>query len=208
MTAGADTGLQADDAADWALIRRIGDGDEGALEVLYRRYYSNLYRFVLRVMRRPECCEEVINDVLYIVWQKAADTEPLSRASTWILGIAHKRALKAIERHTRDSIAVNDSEALDLATTEDMTDQVSTRSLAEKAFALLSPEQRAVMELVYYHGLHYQDIALALQCPENTVKTRMFHARKRLRILWPALTGEVPGAASGTEIADTQEMDA
>jgi len=205
MTAVGETVLQDDEAADWALIRRIGDGDEAALERLYKRYYAILYRFVLRVTRRPECCEEVVNDVMYIVWQKAAATTPLSRASTWILGIAHKRALKAIERHGRDSFAVNDSEALDSIATDDMTEVVSTTSLAEKAFALLTPEQRAVMELVYYHGLPYQDIAVALECPENTVKTRMFHARKRLRVFWPELTGQAAGL---TAAGDAQEVEA
>lgn len=207
MTAVGETGLQDDDVTDWALIRRIGAGDEAALERLYKRYYGILYRFVLRVTRRPECCEEVVNDVMYIVWQKAAATTPLSRASTWILGIAHKRALKAIERHGRDSIAVNDSEALDSIATDDMTELVSITSLAEKAFALLTPEQRAVMELVYYHGLPYQDIAVALECPENTVKTRMFHARKRLRVFWPELTGQAAGLTAGAA-GDAQEVDA
>ncbi len=58
----------------------------------------------------------------------------------------------------------------------------------------LSPEQRAVMELVYHHGLHYREIAQVIDCPENTVKTRVFHARRKLRSLWPELTGgRLPG---------------
>lgn len=183
----------AEDLADWALIRRIGSGEEAALVELHRRYYGFLYRFVHRVTRRPECCEEVINDVLYIVWQKAAETEPLSRASTWILGIAYKRALKAVERERRHDGGIDDCDAVESIAIADIADQISADSLAHKALALLSPEQRAVMEMVYYHGLHYQEIALALQCPENTVKTRMFHARKRLRSLWPQLSGDPTG---------------
>ncbi len=62
----------------------------------------------------------------------------------------------------------------------------------EVLFALLrglSPEQRAVLELVYYHGLHYAEIARVIDCSENTVKTRVFHARRKLREIWPDLTG-------------------
>jgi RNA polymerase sigma-70 factor (ECF subfamily) len=178
----------AEDAADWTLIGRIGGGDEAALAELYRRYHGHLQRFVRRITRQPDCCDEVINDVLLVVWRKAAVTEPLSKASTWILGIAYRRALKVLERQGRDPVAFDD-EALESVATDDVADQISAESMAEQALALLSPAQRAVMELVYFHGLHYQEIAAVLECPENTVKTRVFHARKRLRECWPLLSG-------------------
>lgn len=66
-------------------------------------------------------------------------------------------------------------------------------TLLGRALALLSPEQRAVVELTYYEGLSYPEIANLLDCPTNTVKTRMFHARKRLRETLPGL-----GLADGT----------
>lgn len=196
----------ADDTADWTLIGRIGGGDEAALAELYRRYHGHLHRFVRRITRQPDCCDEVINDVLLVVWRKAAVTEPLSKASTWILGIAYRRALKVLERQGRDPVAF-DEDALASVATDDIADQLSADSMAEQALALLSPAQRAVMELVYYHGLHYQEIATVLECPENTVKTRMFHARKRLRECWPLLSGTRPGEAAGNIEATSRKVD-
>lgn len=180
----------AEDAADWELIRLVGTGDTAALDQLYRNCHGYLYRFVYRVTRRPECCEEVINDVMFTVWQKAASTVPSARASTWLLGIAHNMALKAVGRMGRSArleLALAD---LDEGFTPDLIHAASTASLADKALAALSPEQRAVMELVYYYGLHYQEIAVLLECPESTVKTRVFHARRHLRALWPSLVGD------------------
>jgi RNA polymerase sigma factor (sigma-70 family) len=180
----------AEDAADWELIRLVGTGDTAALDQLYRSCHGFLYRFVYRVTRRPECCEEVINDVMFTVWQKAASTVPGARASTWILGIAHNMALKAVGRMGRSARLELALAELDEGFTPDIIHAVSTASLADKALAALSPEQRAVMELVYHHGLHYQEIAVLLECPESTVKTRVFHARRHLRALWPGLVGD------------------
>ncbi len=66
---------------------------------------------------------------------------------------------------------------------------LETEELLFSLLRALSPEQRAVMELVYYQGLHYGEIAQVINCPENTVKTRVYHARRKLRMLWPELTG-------------------
>ena len=56
---------------DWTLIRRVGNGEQAALERLYKQYYSTLYRFILQITRRVDCVEEVINDVMFVVWEKA-----------------------------------------------------------------------------------------------------------------------------------------
>lgn len=88
---------QPDD--DWNLIRRVGLGDQPALEQLYKQYYGGLYRFILQITRRVDYVEEVINDVMFVVWEKAPDVVPLSKASTWILGIAHNKALQALRRN-------------------------------------------------------------------------------------------------------------
>lgn len=177
--------------ADWALIRRIGGGDQTALERLYKQYYSYLYRFVFQITRRTDCVEEVINEVMFVVWEKAAIVVPGSKASTWILGIAHKKALQVMYRgRSAGSVPLDEEHHADLAKDDQTTlRELETEELLFKALKFLAPEQRAVMELVYFQGLHYSEIAAVIECPENTVKTRVFHARKKLRALWPELTG-------------------
>jgi RNA polymerase sigma factor (sigma-70 family) len=182
---------QQQSADDWELIRLVGRGDQAALERLYKQYYRSLYRFILQITRRVDCVEELINDVMFVVWEKSADVVPLSKASTWILGIAHNKAIQA-SRRGRSPLGL--SLAQDTAANADPAQDASMGSVEteEVMFALmgaLSPEQRAVMELVYYNGLHYTEIAQMIDCPESTVKTRVFHARRKLRHVWPALTG-------------------
>lgn len=183
----ADAPAAADE--DWDLIRRIGTGDQGALERLYRRYYDYLYRFVYQVTRRAECVEDVINEVMFVVWQKAAQTVPRARASTWILGIANHKALNAVSRSGTQTVAMDSEEAEQVSDEALGARQLESDDLMFAALQVLSPEQRAVMEMVYYHGLHYSTIAELMDCPENTVKTRIFHARKRLKAVWAELSG-------------------
>lgn len=177
--------------ADWNLIRRIGTGDQAALEQLYKQYYSGLYRFVLQITRRIDSVEEVINEVMFVVWEKSALVEPRSRASTWILGIAHNKALQLMRREGSAGRFSAESDGAAGPGLEDNTPvrELESQELLSALLRSLSPEHRAVMELVYFHGLHYSEVAQVIECPENTVKTRVFHARKKLRALWPDLTG-------------------
>lgn len=180
-------------AADpaWALVRRIGRGDQAALATLYRALYPRLSRFLLRIHRDANAIDELVNEVMMVVWQKAAATEPRSRVSTWVFGIAYRRALKAGERGMRRAPeqSIDDAPALQLGAADGTLEHLESAELAALAMQALSPEQRAVMELVYHEGLNYAEIASVLDCPENTVKTRMFHARRKLRECWPTLTG-------------------
>lgn len=180
---------QPDD--DWNLIRRVGLGDQPALEQLYKQYYGGLYRFILQITRRVDYVEEVINDVMFVVWEKAPDVVPLSKASTWILGIAHNKALQALRRNRSTAGAsLHEGDHIDLRPDKSMSfGELETKEVLFALMRKLSPEQRAVLELVYYHGLHYAEIAQVIDCPENTVKTRVFHARRKLREIWPELTG-------------------
>lgn len=175
----------------WALVRRIGGGDQAALATLYRELYPRLSRFLMRIHRDTNAIDELVNEVMMVVWQKAAATEPRSRVSTWVFGIAYRRALKAGERGLRRSAeqSIDDAPALQLGASDGTLERLESAQLAARALQALSPEQRAVMELVYHEGLNYAEIASVLDCPENTVKTRMFHARRKLRECWPRLTG-------------------
>ncbi len=176
---------------DWELIRRIGAGEQAALEQLYRQYYGMLYRFILQITRRTDYVEEVINDVMFVVWEKAAAVVPLSKASTWVFGIAHKKALQALRRGAKSGeVAVEGQSEVEESSMEEFgIGELETEQVLFALLRALSPEQRAVLELVYYHGMHYAEIAHVIDCPESTVKTRVFHARRKLRAIWPGLTG-------------------
>lgn len=175
---------QPDNAVDeYALLQRIAESDTSAFEVFYKLYYPRLFRFILRMTHQPESVEELIQETLLVIWEKPDRFNHESKISTWVFGIAYNKALKSMSKHARRS---NDIDVDDLI--EMIGDSTANPALIREsqdwlscALDILSPDQRAVIELTFYHDLPYQDIAKILNCPENTVKTRMFHARKKLQ---------------------------
>ncbi len=160
---------------DQELLNKIIAGDEHALGVLYHAYFQRLSRFLLRTVRDPELVIEVINDVFLVVWDKAGDFRGESSVSSWIIGIAYRKALKGLKK-LRPWASLEDVTGTLVATGDDARPSLDL----ESSLARLSPEHRAVMELSYFFGYSYREIGEILHCPENTVKTRMFHARRSL----------------------------
>lgn len=166
------------------LLQRIRLGDIAGFEAFYKIYYPRLFRFIQRMTHSPDSVEELIQETLMVVWEKPERFNHQSKISTWVFGIAYRKALKAMSHSNRRS---NDLDVDELAETlgDPSTDQAQNRENQDwlnRALAALPPDQRAVIELTFYYELAYQDIAKILDCPENTVKTRMFHARKKLQV--------------------------
>lgn len=160
------------------LITQIAAGDESALRALYEIYYPRLARFLLRVTNDREHIVEIINDVFLAVWRGADGFRGDSNVSTWILGIAYNKGLKHMSRQRKVPLDWRAG-----ATFDNEHDRIDHQRDTRQLLAELSPEQRAVFELTYYFGYSYSEIGDILNCPENTVKTRMFHGRKKLRAL-------------------------
>lgn len=174
------------------LLRRIAAKDRGAFEELYALYYRRIFSYVFKLTRRAEMVEEVLNDVMLVIWKKAESFDGRSRPSTWIFGIAYHKSMKALaQRRPSDPTGEGgEREPLEPIDHEQPESLLVRRELATtlgRALLEISAEQRAVVELTYYHGLSYQEIAAVVGCPVNTVKTRMFHARRRLRDLLPEM---------------------
>ncbi|MDJ0938429.1 MAG: sigma-70 family RNA polymerase sigma factor [Woeseiaceae bacterium] len=175
------------DLDDRSLIERIADArDAGAFERLYHDYRRRLGPFMYRIVRDPAANEEVFNDVMLTVWRKAETYNGQSKVSTWIFAIAYRQCLKVL-RGRPDTVGIDEAP-------EESVDERGTterRDLVGQAIAQLSPEHRLVIELSYFQGNTYSEIAAIADCPENTVKTRIFYARRRLKEIMAAL-GERP----------------
>lgn len=173
--------------SDHELLRAVASKDRDAFEQFYRRYHRRLYGYLLRWIDQPELVEEVLDDVLFVVWTDAAKFGGRSRVSTWIFGIAFRKAMRALEQRSRQP-STGGEELTDSSfdTSPGQLHRELQLSL-EKAFDSLSPEHRTVVELTYFEDCSYQEIAEIVRCPVNTVKTRMFHARKKLREILPRL---------------------
>ena len=121
-----------------------------------------------------------------MIWQHAADFRGASRVSTWVFGIAYRRGLKTLKR-VRPDLVAEEGEAPEQF--EEPWLQAELREWLGLALDKLPHEQRIVLELAYHLGHSCEEIATIMQCPVNTVKTRMFHARRKLKGLLTTLAG-------------------
>ncbi len=169
-------------ADDISLIRRMAARDQSAMNALYARHNVRVFRFLLRLTRIEATAEDLMNEVFLEAWRRAASFEGRSSVSTWLMAIAHHRAVSALRKRRESPLdEVTASTIADVDDTPEVTAQ--KRSKAEVMRACmegLSPDHRAIIDLVYYHDKSVAEAAEIVGIPENTVKTRMFHARKKL----------------------------
>ncbi len=167
--------MSATAATDEVLISRIALGDRLAMQVLYGRHHVRVFRFGLRLVRDD-------------VWRQAGKFEGRSAVSTWLLAIMRFKALSALRR--RKDVELEDEAANAIEDTSDdpeVTVQKKDASTAlRKCLTALSAEHREIVDLVYYHEKSVEEVAEIVGIPENTVKTRLFYARKKLAELLKA----------------------
>ena len=142
------------------------------------------FLFIKRFINNDEIAEDIANDVFIEVWQKASTYEGRSRVSSWILGMARFKALSEVRKKRPMGASDEVMETLeDDADTPEVTVQKASKGeLLKRCIDKLSGEHRNIIDLVYYHEKSIKEIAEILAVPENTVKTRAFHARKQLSV--------------------------
>jgi RNA polymerase sigma-70 factor (ECF subfamily) len=176
------------------LLDSVRVGRRAAFDALYRLYHPRLLRFLVHMMRQPNAIDEVLNDTMMVVWQRADSFDGRSKLSTWIFGIAYRKALKALSRQDLPVDSDEVDEPIDPGLgPEQHLNLEQLRGRLRAALAELSLEHRVVIELCYFHGMALTEIAEIVGCPPETVKTRMFYARRRLRLLLDDLAGQWPG---------------
>jgi len=168
--------------ADEALIAAIAGGDTGAMQRLYDRHRVRVFRFAVRLVGDATCAEDVVSEAFIEVWRQADRFERRSSVSTWIMSIARFKALSV--RRRRQEIELDEKAAdtmADHASTPEQAVLEMDRSTQIRAcLRQLSTDHREIIDLVYYHDKTIDEVAEIIGVPKNTVKTRMFYARKRL----------------------------
>jgi RNA polymerase sigma factor (sigma-70 family) len=164
------------------LMSLVARGDRRAFESLYRLYHRRLARFLSNLLRKAELVEEVVNDTLLAVWRRPDSFSGKSKLSTWIFAIAYRKALRARSRFD-EPLEESDAEsrASEEAGPEQRLGRGQTHEALRVAIASLSADHRAVVHLTYFQELGYKEIAEIMDCPVDTVKTRMFYARRHLK---------------------------
>jgi RNA polymerase sigma-70 factor, ECF subfamily len=173
---------------DHALLTRIAAADQEALRTLMTRHQALVFRFLVRRVRNEAIAEELANEVFAEAWSHARNFEGRASVSTWLLAIAHNRAVSSLRRRREenwDEDAANEIEDGG-DNPEVATQKIEKGAILRRCIAALSPPHREIIDLVYYHEQSIADASNILKIPEATVKTRMFYARKQLSELLTA----------------------
>ncbi len=172
---------------DEALIARICDGDADALAQLYDRHGGSAFALAMRILRQREAAEDVVQEAFLAVWRRAVTYRPeRGTVRAWLLTVVRNRAIDFLRRPRSTGPVTVPVEELVLAADDDpeeeglrAVDEAAVRS----ALARLPDEQRQVVELAYFAGLSYPEVASRTGVALGTVKSRMRLALERLRIL-------------------------
>jgi RNA polymerase sigma-70 factor (ECF subfamily) len=163
------------------LIGSIGRGDEQAMATLYRAFKRRVYAFVLTILKDPERAQDVVSDTLFEVWRNPAGFRGESRFSTWLLGIARYKALNVIRSRVHDHEELTEDLVCPTGEPMEHASEHELRRLVLEHLSALPQEQRDCLYLMCYEGWSVKDLANVQGCPENTIKTRLFHGRGKLR---------------------------
>ena len=167
---------------DTQLIEQLCSGDMAVFEAFYKDYRPKLRAFIRGIVPSEQAVDEVFDDVMMVVWDRIKDFEGRSKLSTWVYGIAYRRALK--ERKPVREVEMPDhmDEKQEIGPDADEPfAQITTKHRLQTALGKLPDDQGSVVRLAYFEGLNYREIGSIMDCPEDTVKTRMYHARRKLK---------------------------
>ena len=189
--------------AERILLERIAQEDAAALKQLYMNYRPRLHRFLTTLGCSPADLDEAVNETFFVVWRKARQFTGKSRVSTWVFGIARNKGLKLCERRSRQAGRQSERPLESLVDpAAGVSGSEELRQWLDVGLAMLPSEQRQVLELTFMEGMSVRDIATLMECPESTVKTRMFHARRKLRDILPSMAAarqdEIPDSDAST----------
>jgi RNA polymerase sigma-70 factor, ECF subfamily len=168
--------------SDEALVGLIANGDRDAMRLLFIRHNLRIFRFLLRIVGNDATAEDLLNEVFLEVWRNADRFEARSQVKTWLLGIARFKALSALKRRSFDALDDGVAESIEdpADDPEDVLRTTERGALLQACLRQLSSAHRQVIDLVYYHEQSIDEVARIIGVPQNTVKTRIFYARKRI----------------------------
>lgn len=173
------------DESEPDMLAAVATGEQKAFERVYHLYERRVYQYVFTFVNDQTLAEDIVGETMMAVWRGAGTFSGTSRVSTWIFGIARHKALDALRRKGRQQREVDLDSVVDLPTRDDSPvndlHRKQMESLMQRALATLSHEHQEVLRLVFYQELPYEEIAVMLSIPTNTVKTRVFYAKQQLK---------------------------
>lgn len=186
---------------DAALLARVSEGDEAAIESLYGRYGGACFGLARRILDDAQLAEDVVQQVFLALWKGSGYDPARGAVSTWLMSLTHHKAVDSLRREgTRRRRLAGEQALLELqAVGPGPEDEAWTRMRGERtrdALRLLPAEQREVLLLAYYGGYTQREIAEMTGLPLGTVKSRTLGAMRKLREQLAGLVGPDEGAQS------------
>ncbi len=164
------------------LMRQIAERDESAMHSFYQAHQTIVYSFALKRLGDPANAREILNEVMLDVWKKAERYVDQGKLKSWLLSVTHNKIVDKIRSESRhnssdiDDFDFESNEESMVAAMERADDAGSVRH----CIGTLSDNHRTVVHLAFFQGHSYGEISQIVDCPENTVTTRMYHAKKLL----------------------------
>ncbi|MBE0584582.1 MAG: sigma-70 family RNA polymerase sigma factor [Desulfofustis sp.] len=173
-----DRNIEAD--REQRLIAAVARGDRNAFRQLYDETYGKVARYIRSLVGDEHLTDDILVQTYAIVWQTASRFKGASRLTTWIIGIARNIAFKEFRsRRTEEPFDESYKGADD--TSQLQPEYRDRNKLMKLALATISAHHREILELVFYQDLSYPEISQLIDIPVNTVKTRVFHAKKAFK---------------------------
>jgi RNA polymerase sigma-70 factor (ECF subfamily) len=167
---------------DKHLLRLVSQGDEDALTTLYERYGGQLYAYALRIVGERALAEDVLQESLVVIWQRAKTFRGEGRVIAWLFGIVHNKAMRTFREKKNlplDEISGH-PESSGIEPDERLVSEERRKAL-RSGMEQLSVEHRTVLELVFYQGMTLKETAAVCQVPVGTVKSRLNYAKAALK---------------------------
>jgi RNA polymerase sigma-70 factor (ECF subfamily) len=185
-------------ADDDSLLLRVGQGDTLAFEHLYESYASSFYSVARAILKDPSRSADAAQEIFLTIWNQAAQYDPQrGHARSWLLTIAHRKAIDALRRQRGPAAKPLVDEAISPENVaQSVVDRLCGADVLSRTLNLNS-SQREVLFLAYYGGLTQQEICDILGVPLGTVKTRMRDGMQKIRM---HVLAEIPRAEVATEI--------
>jgi RNA polymerase sigma-70 factor, ECF subfamily len=165
----------------FGLLKQIAEGNQAALTKLYKALSRKIYAFALNQLKNPGEAEEIVVDTMHEVWKNPSRFRGESKFTTWVLGIARYKILSAYRSRDPEYDELDESLPALEAGAFELLAQKQRREGVRRCMDKLPDEQRECLHFVFYEGLSLAEVASLQDCPENTVKTRLFHARQKIK---------------------------
>src|SRR5262245_25709085 len=172
------------DRSDRGLLKEIAAGDRHAMRLIFARHKTKVYRFVARIIGDESKAEDVVSEVFFEVWRQASRFEGRSEVATWIFAIARHKAISIKNEHKHEVLEDGVAESI-IDGADDphiLLEKKDSGKLLRQCLQKLSPMHREIIDLVYYHQMSIAEAAKIVGVPCDTVKTRMFNARKKMAL--------------------------